>query len=129
MPDLSEKISANVLEAQVFSRKHLVLELDFSLGSLEELETHIDTVEYAIPGGKSADNVARLTRIWGTYLGECLRRSAGGDWVDEASDDNEGIALRVHGQTVFPLERVRQRLLEGEAFNLVSFFKEHQAAP
>ncbi|MFV1963840.1 MAG: DUF3806 domain-containing protein [Pirellulaceae bacterium] len=124
MSDLNDAIQGNVLEAQILSRKHLVLELDFSFGSIEELEAHIDTVDYAVPGGKSEENLVALTRAWGCYLGESLRRQVGGEWVRDDADKNQGIALRVDQQTLYPLEQVRKRLVDGEAFNVATYFKQ-----
>jgi hypothetical protein len=109
MSDLAEQIEADALEAQRFSRKHLVLELDFSETSIDELEKNIDTVEYAIRGGKSDENVQILTRIWGAYLGEALRKQCGGEWTEEDGQST----LRTANAAAQPQEAVRQRLVEG----------------
>lgn len=77
MSDLAEAMKANALEAQRFSRKHLVLELDFSEASVDLIEANADDVEYAIKGGKSEENVAMLVRVWGVHrrvVTEDLRR-------------------------------------------------------
>ncbi len=121
MSNLAEQMQADALEAQRFSRKHLVLELDFSPASIGELEAQIDAVEYAIPGGMSPENVDLLTRIWGAYLGETLRRRAGGQWVRQ---DDGRVVLQGAAQAVFPHEQVRQRLLAGDTHNLTSYFED-----
>lgn len=112
-------MQADALEAQKFSRKHLVLELDFSAHSIAELEQQADSIEYAIAGGKSAANVAMLTRTWGAYLGEALRKQVGGEWVQA---EDQRIGLRGPGATVYPHEQVQRRLVEGRAANLSVYF-------
>ena len=106
MSDLIEQMKADALEAQRFSRKHLVLELDFSEASIDELESNVDTVEYAIKGGKTEENLDMLCRVWGAYLGEALRKACGGEWEQE----EDRIGLRTSKGVAYPHELVRGRL-------------------
>jgi hypothetical protein len=108
MADLVEQMQADALEGQRFSRKHLVLELDFSEASIDELEANADNVEYAIKGGKTEENVAMLSRIWGAYIGEALRKVCGGDWQQE----DGRIGLRTDKGIAYPQEHIRRRLTE-----------------
>lgn len=108
MADLVEQMQADALEGQRFSRKHLVLELDFSEASIDELESNADDVEYAIKGGKTEENVAMLSRIWGAYIGEALRKVCGGDWQQE----DGRIGLRTDNGIAYPQEHIRRRLTE-----------------
>ena len=121
MSNLADEMQANALEAQKFSCKHLVLELDFSEASIAELEDTVDAVEYAIQGGKSDENVEMLSRIWGAYIGEALRKQCGGQWV---SQDNGRVAFKGASATVYPQEQVRRRLTEGPDHNLATYFEE-----
>jgi hypothetical protein len=123
MSDLDNEMKANALEAQKFSRKHLVVELDFSPESLLELDPQCDAVEYAIRGGKSAENIAMLTRIWGAYLGETIRLRIGGQWEEEPT----GPVLSLGSERLRPHERVRLRLVEGASHSLVAYFAEIQS--
>jgi hypothetical protein len=108
MSELVEQIKADALEAQRFSRKHLVLELDFSEASIDELESNVDTVEYAIKGGKTEENLDMLARIWGAYVGEALRKACGGEWEQEGGR----IGLRSEKGIAHPQEHVRRRMTE-----------------
>jgi hypothetical protein len=121
MSELAEEIQADALESQRFSRKHLVLELDFSARSIDELEGEIDTVEYAISGGKSDENIAMFTRIWGAYLGESIRKNGGGEWI---RDDEGQIGLRNNDVVLQPHHQIRRRLLEGAELNLSRYYQE-----
>ena len=127
MSDVDDAIKAAVLEAQKFTRKHLVVELDFSPHSLRELEGQCDAVEYAIRGGKSPENIELLTRIWGAYLGEVLRRHIGGEWARESDDDPNRLVLRTEHETLCPHEQVRQRLLGGPKHSLWDYFEERRS--
>lgn len=119
MSDLATQIEANTLEAQRFSRKHLVLELDFSEASVDRIEANADDVEYAIKGGKSEENVAMLARIWGSYIGEALRKVCGGEWVEV---DGQAY-LRNDNAMISPQEQVRNRILRGPEHNLGNYFR------
>ncbi len=123
MSNMNDEMQADALEAQRFSRKHLVLELDFSEHSVDLLEANVDDVEYAIKGGKSDENVTMLTRIWGAYLGEALRKVCGGDW--EAVDGQP--RLRTAKGATAPHDQVRQRLLQGSDYHLGSYFRRTKA--
>ena len=108
MPTLEEEMKANALEAMKLTRKHLVAELDFSEESVRELDGLFDQVDYAWPGGASDDNIEQLTRLWGSYLGEVLRRRCGGQW---ASEEGDRVALRGEKTTLHPHDEVRNRLV------------------
>ncbi len=120
MSTLAEQMAEDTLEAQKFSRKHLVVELGMNALGVDELEDNVDMVEYAIAGGKSEENVDLLTRIWGAYLGEALIHVAGGTWIEKdgrpAVQGTNGIA--------FPHDRVRSRITAGSENNLATYFAE-----
>jgi hypothetical protein len=131
MSELAERMHADALEAQKFTRKHLVVELDFSVHSLGELDSQFDAVEYAIRGGKSAENLRLLTRIWGAYLGEVVRRHCGGEWLEEKGNAGSRIALRLPHETTYPHEHVQRRLTAGAEHDIRVFFEKlrRQAQP
>jgi hypothetical protein len=119
MSDLAEQMQADALEAQRFSRKHLVLELDFSEASIDLVESNVDDVEYAIRGGKSKENIAMLARIWGAYVGEALRKVSESEWVEI----DKQTYLRSANATTSPHEQVRQRIGKGSGHHLGDYFR------
>jgi hypothetical protein len=119
MSNLSEEMSNEARETQVFSRKHLVLELDFSETSIEWIDESIETLDFSIPGGMSPENVDKLTCLWGAYLGEAIRKQ-GGNW---ARDENGNPGIRGGGGMVFPHQQVRLRLTKGAEYGLLSYFQ------
>ena len=119
MSDLAEAMKANALEAQRFSRKHLVLELDFSEASIDQLEANADTIEYAIRGGRSEENVAMLSRIWGAYIGEALRKVGQWEW---AEIDGQ-VCLRSNTAATSPQDEVRKRINRESGHHLGDYFR------
>lgn len=125
MSDLLEEMKAHALEAQRFSRKHLVLELDFTEASVQLLDENCDSVEFALRGGKTPENVDMLTRIWGAYLGESLRKATKAEWFADESGGTRRLGLRgAPGATVFPHEVVRSRLTQQGAESLLAFYRD-----
>ena len=120
MSSLAEQMNADALEAMKFTRKHFVVELDFLEPTIEQIERLVDDVEFALAGGKSEDNVALLTRTWGAYLGEVLRRNVGGEWN---ADDDGKPALCANDENIFPHDAVRRRMLGGRDDSIVKFYE------
>lgn len=126
MAEPATRMQTDAREAQKFSRRYLVLELDFSAESVQELERQCDAVEYALRGGKSPENVELLTRLWGAYLGEVFRIQLGAQWSSDTDDPasvSTGVPLlQLQDEELRPHEQVRQRLLNGPAYDLAEYF-------
>jgi hypothetical protein len=120
MSTLAEQMAEDTLEAQKFSRKHLVVDLAMSASSVAELEENVDMVEFAIAGGKSEENVDLLARIWGAFLGQALIQVAGGSWIEK---DGRPAVQGANG-IAFPHDRVRRRITDGSENNLSTYFAE-----
>jgi len=77
-------------------------------------------------------------RLWGSYLGEVVRRRYAGNWEMTQYPGGQGVnegglpgtaggpvavpAVEVRGSRVFPLMKVHRRLTEGEEEDLSAFF-------
>ena len=124
MTTLADEMKAHALEAQRFSRKHLVLELDFSEASIQLLEDQADSVGFAIRGGCTPENIEMLTRIWGAYLGESLRRVTGAEWVLETAGQVRRLGLKGPTAVVHPHEQVHKRLTGVKDPSLLNYFQQ-----
>ena len=125
MTTLADEMKAHALEAQRYSRKHFVLELDFSEASVKELENQADSVTYAMRGGKTPENIALLSRLWGAYLGEALRKLTGAEWFEESVAELRRIGLRKGSNSpIHPHEQVHHRLLGRADSNLLTYFQQ-----
>jgi hypothetical protein len=115
-----QKLADNAVTA---ARDKFGLDLDFSEDSLQQLETILGQVDERYkqaPGDGSSPNIPieNTVRIWGSYLGEVMRRSLGGDWIV----DENAVYLQLGNRKLSPLGQVRSRSLEGPLFNVHRFF-------
>ena len=94
-------------------------QLDFSPGSIEALD------EILVQVSETPElDLDFEVRLWGSYLGEVLRRRYAGGW--ELTQYPGGVAavpaVEVRGSRLFPLLKVYRRLTTGEEEDLQSFF-------
>jgi hypothetical protein len=102
--------------------------LDFTPESVENLD------EILVLVGESPDaDLEFEVRLWGSYLGEVLRRRYAGVWEmttypgapqqndEEAGEPAAVPAVEVRGSRLFPLIKVYRRLTMGEEDDLRSF--------
>ncbi len=123
MSTIAEQMEADALEAMKLVRKHFVVEFDFSAESVRALENLFDDVDFALPGGKTQENIERLTRVWGAYLGEVIRRQRDGQWVESAESAGSRPIMRIEGTDVRPHDQIRQRLLSGAEHSVWDFYQ------
>jgi len=103
--------------------------LDYSERSLEEVERLLarfhDELTSANPGSK----LEEMSKIWGGYLGEVVRRRFGGEWSIEKypAGDFLIVTLNVNGARLFPSMKVHKRLTEGSSENIWSFYQSVRA--
>ena len=95
------------------------LQLDYSPGSIEALD------EILVQVSETPElDLDFEVRLWGSYLGEVLRRRYAGGW--ELTQYPGGVAavpaVDVRGSRLFPLLKVYRRLTTGEEEDLQSFF-------
>lgn len=93
--------------------------LDYSADSIDQLD------EILVLVGETPElDLDFEVRLWGSYLGEVLRRRYNGSW--EMTPYPGGAvavpAVQVRGSRLFPLIKVYRRLTMGEEEDLGSFF-------
>lgn len=93
--------------------------LDFTSESIDSLDDILVRV------GESPElDMDFEVRLWGSYLGEVLRRRYAGSW--EMTQYPGGVAavpaVELRGSRLFPLMKVFRRLTEGEEEDLRAFF-------
>ncbi len=92
---------------------------DLSLASLERLETALGLLYGAGPRPLDVpSSSATLWRVSGLYLGETLRRVAGGRWG--SGEPLESATLELLGQQIQPFQVVRHRIAHGRHATLAS---------
>jgi len=101
------------------ARRDFRQKLDFTSESIDALD------EILVLVGESPElDVDFEVRLWGSYLGEVLRRRYAGGW--EMTQYPGGAvavpAVELRGSRVFPLMKVYRRLTVGEEEDLRAFY-------
>ena len=117
-PDLATMMETYARAAADLGRSDFRQELDFSADSIDRLDDILVLV------GETPDlDLDFEVRLWGSYLGEVLRRRYNGSW--EMTPYPGGAvavpAIEVRGSRLFPLIKVYRRLTMGEEEDLSSF--------
>jgi hypothetical protein len=118
-PDLGAMMEGYARAAANLAREDFQRDLDFSADSIDTLDDVLVLV------GESPDlDLDFEVRLWGSYLGEVLRRRYAGTW--EMTQYPGGAvavpAVEVRGSRLFPLLKVYRRLTTGEEEDLRAFF-------
>lgn len=118
-PTLEAMMQGYAQAATDVARKDFRRELDFSGESIERLDEILMLV-----GEAPELDIDFEVRLWGSYLGEVLRRRYAGNWemTRYPGGDMAVPAVEVRGSRLFPLMKVYRRLTEGEEEDLATFF-------
>jgi len=118
-PDLGAMMEGYAQAAADLGRSQFGQKLDFTSESIDALD------EILVQVGESPElDVDFEVRLWGSYLGEILRRRYAGAW--EMTQYPGGMsavpAVDLRGSRLFPLMKVYRRLTEGEEDDLRAFY-------
>lgn len=128
-PDLETMMEGYARAASELASTQFERKLDFSGESMDSLD------EILVLVGESPEfDLDFEVRLWGSYLGEVLRRRYAGSWEmttypgdlpNGASKSNGPVAVpavEVRGSRLFPLLKIYRRLTIGDEDDLRSFF-------
>jgi len=118
-PDLGAMMEGYARAAADLGKREFGQKLDFTSDSIEGLD------EILVLVGESPElDLDFEVRLWGSYLGEVLRRRYAGSW--EMTQYPGGVAavpaVDVRGSRLFPLLKVYRRLTVGEEEDLRAFY-------
>lgn len=118
-PDLGAMMEGYARAAVEFAQRDFQQTLDYSSDSIDALDDILVMV------GESPEvDLDFEVRLWGSYLGEVLRRRYAGTW--EMTPYPGGAvsvpAVDVRGSRLFPLMKVYRRLTTGEEEDLRAFY-------
>ncbi len=96
-------------------------DLDYSEKSLQDVEAILGKLVQS----PAATDLTELCKMWGSYLGEVVRRRFGGDWSIETYPGKEfaTLTLNVAGNKIFPSMKIHRRLTQGQEDNIWSFYE------
>ena len=117
--DLGAMMEGYVRAAAAVARSDFQQKLDFTSESIDRLD------EIMVRVGESPElDLDFEVRLWGSYLGEVLRRRYAATW--EMTQYPGGAlavpAIDVRGSRLFPLMKVYRRLTEGDEEDLRTFY-------
>jgi hypothetical protein len=118
-PDLGSMMETYARAAVDSGKREYKQKLDFSAESIDGL----DEILVLVSESPEMD-VDFEARLWGSYLGEVLRRRYAGNW-DMTVYPGGALsvpAVEVRGSRLFPLMKVYRRLTVGEEEDLRAFF-------
>jgi len=118
-PDLGAMMEGYARAAAERAASEFHQKLDFSSESIDALD------EILVLVGESPElDLDFEVRLWGSYLGEVLRRRYAGSW--EMTQYPGGVvavpAIEVRASRLFPLLKVYRRLTVGEEEDLSAFY-------
>ena len=118
-PDLGAMMAGYAQAAVELALRDFQQKLDFTSESIDGLD------EILVQVGESPElDLDFEVRLWGSYLGEVLRRRYAGGW--EMTQYPGGAvavpAVEVRGSMLFPLMKVYRRLTVGEEEDLRAFY-------
>jgi hypothetical protein len=118
-PDLGAMMEGYAQGAVELARTDFRLNLDFSADSVDILDDILVVV-----GESPERDLDFEVRLWGSYLGEVLRRRYQGGWeMTQYPGGTVAVpAVDVRGSRLFPLMKVYRRLTVGEEEDLRSFY-------
>jgi hypothetical protein len=98
--------------------------LDLTTDSLDGLERILSKVHNTVKFGAaearpSDEQIAQMTKLWGVYTGEVIRRFYGGQWL--VGEDGE-LMLATGDAKIFPIAKMRKRILDGPTENIRYYF-------
>lgn len=115
-PSIAEMMSAYAQDAVEYAQRSFDIPLDYSEGSVQQVEPILakllETIPKGAPGklftkGPSQHELDQMTKMFGGYVGEVIRRAWGGRWKLESA--------AFPGQQVITFE-----IAGGKAFGLTS---------
>ncbi|HEY1898028.1 MAG TPA: hypothetical protein VGG62_17245 [Terracidiphilus sp.] len=117
--DLGAMMEGYAQAAVELARKDFESELDFTADSIDALDDILVVV-----GESPERDLDFEVRLWGSYLGEVLRRRYAGGWeMTQYPGGTVAVpAVDVRGSRLFPLMKVYRRLTVGEEEDLRSFY-------
>jgi hypothetical protein len=104
------------------------MNLDYTPESVEQVEAVLEKLYGAVPRGvlarlfgrgPSAADISTMSKMYGAYIGECIRRKWGGQWeVDHPVAGPRSFPISSRGHQSFPLGWCYKRLQNGPEDNV-----------
>jgi len=100
---------------------------DFSANSLAEVERFFNENSKdgsPVPTGLLSEDVGNRLFSLGSYVGEVIRRSSGGEWITDDSDHQGEMSVVLKtsdGTIIWPMQRMMRRLKNGAEDSIIDY--------
>lgn len=127
-PTVADMTAAYALDAVDHAKTAADVELDFSEESVPHVEAILTQLHDALPKGffgkllgrgPSNDDILTMAKMYGSYVGEVIRRTHGGEW---ALIDGQ-VTLTNGDERVWSIAKVFKRITNGSEDNVAVYFK------
>ena len=117
-------------DAVDMARDKFQIDLDYSLESIELLNIILQSLFDAMPTGwqllyrrrPTKRKLRTLSKTWGGYLGEVIRREWGGQWLVPGDGPFKGgVTLLVQGTMLSPIARAHKQLVNGVEASVAAY--------
>jgi hypothetical protein len=123
-PTVADMMAAYAEDAVDHAQSAVGIALDYSPESIRNVEAVLEKLHAALPKGflgrlfgkgPSADDLDRVSKMYGGYVGEVIRRAGGGEWVfdTEIMPGQKVICLTKGDTKIWPPAKVYKRLTNG----------------
>jgi hypothetical protein len=121
--DINSEMTKQAEYASTVAKERFGRTLDFSEGSLAQLEALFDQAyqrfgQLAKDGKLRDENVQKTANVWGSYLGEFIRHKWGGTWLRKGNDTT----LEIDGNDVAPIAFVYQRITRQPQYSTLQYY-------
>jgi hypothetical protein len=125
---VGDMMAAYAADAVDHARETCGVPLDYDPGSVAQVEAILGKLYEGIPRGlfarlfgkgPSPDVIAAICKMYGAYIGECIRRKWGGEWeTDHPVAGPQSFPIDSQGHQSFPLGWCYKRLRAGPEDNV-----------
>jgi hypothetical protein len=119
LPD--EVMQKSAQEVVGFAKSTFKVKLDFSEKSIKDVEKILATLYESItPEHKpTCEQLQSAAMLWGSYIGEVIRRNYGGEWKRTSA----GIIFKIDNAELYPMDKVYKRLTNGLEDNIEFYYE------
>jgi hypothetical protein len=106
------------------AKKNAGLDLDFTEGSIEHVETVLGQIHELPEDQKPEERMWSLAQVFGSYVGEVIRRHHGGAWGMIEADGQRfpGFSFGPSPTTLWPWMRAFNRISKGPEDNIWHYY-------
>jgi hypothetical protein len=113
---MEQQIQENAELARRVAQEQMKVVVDYDEAGVRWLDRYVEGQRLAA----SEDTKAKLPNTLGSFLGECIRQTYGGQWIQ---DPELGWAIRVNNKlTVSPFNKVRKHLANVDGDSVLGLF-------